>query len=331
MKVSESLKIFRKELGFTQAELASKLNISTKSVSRWESDNSIPRTKTLKKLCELAEDKGVSRQCRRSLKALLTQGHKEGLRVPKSNLYSVERDSICQLVDDSNNAVYVADMERHELLYANHKAEEYFGRKFKTGMNTTCYEFLFGTKHPCEACPKIGVVEAEFSDAHVNIGDKYFHIRGRKIKWNDREAIVQYLLDETGALEAQNGMKQLLDSTKIGICVGNIYDDGRFELSYLNEGYYLMLGIRGEERIKFRGFSVLKGIVDEDRTRVKEEIFGAKKQNLEFEVIFRTRLPAGQIKWLNVKGQFVSKESDRSVYYCVISDFDKYKAFISGI
>lgn len=43
----------RKELGMTQAELAEKMNVTDKAVSKWERDLSCPEISTLPKLAEI--------------------------------------------------------------------------------------------------------------------------------------------------------------------------------------------------------------------------------------------------------------------------------------
>ena len=52
-KIADNLIRFRKEAGYTQAELAEKINYSDKSVSKWESGNGIPDVYTLMQLAEL--------------------------------------------------------------------------------------------------------------------------------------------------------------------------------------------------------------------------------------------------------------------------------------
>ena len=52
-KIADNLIRFRKEAGYTQAELAEKINYSDKSVSKWESGNGIPDVYTLMQLAQL--------------------------------------------------------------------------------------------------------------------------------------------------------------------------------------------------------------------------------------------------------------------------------------
>ncbi len=52
-KLSKNLTYYRKAAGFTQAELAEKINYSDKSISKWESGNGVPDVYTLVQLAEL--------------------------------------------------------------------------------------------------------------------------------------------------------------------------------------------------------------------------------------------------------------------------------------
>ncbi len=52
-KLAKNLTYYRKAAGFTQAELAEKINYSDKSVSKWESGNGVPDIYTLIQLAEL--------------------------------------------------------------------------------------------------------------------------------------------------------------------------------------------------------------------------------------------------------------------------------------
>lgn len=51
--IAKNLMFYRKEAGFTQAELAEKINYSDKSVSKWESGNGVPDVYTLVQMAEL--------------------------------------------------------------------------------------------------------------------------------------------------------------------------------------------------------------------------------------------------------------------------------------
>ncbi|MCH5163164.1 MAG: helix-turn-helix transcriptional regulator [Clostridiales bacterium] len=55
IKTGQFIKDCRKEKGLTQRELAEKLNISEKTVSKWETGNGLPEVDLMLPLCELLE------------------------------------------------------------------------------------------------------------------------------------------------------------------------------------------------------------------------------------------------------------------------------------
>lgn len=53
MSFGENISYYRKKCGYTQDELAEKLELSRQTVSRWENDSSLPDVETLIKMCNL--------------------------------------------------------------------------------------------------------------------------------------------------------------------------------------------------------------------------------------------------------------------------------------
>ena len=53
VKIGRFMKAIRKEKNFTQREIAEKLNISEKTVSKWETGNGLPEVSLMLPLCEL--------------------------------------------------------------------------------------------------------------------------------------------------------------------------------------------------------------------------------------------------------------------------------------
>lgn len=50
--ISTKIMVNRKKLGLSQTELAEKLNVSNKLISKWETGTSLPATEYLPKLCK---------------------------------------------------------------------------------------------------------------------------------------------------------------------------------------------------------------------------------------------------------------------------------------
>ena len=71
--MGEIISTLRKEKGMTQKELADKLNLTDKAVSKWERDLACPDTQTLPKVAELL---GVSIEELLRAKSVPLPGHK---------------------------------------------------------------------------------------------------------------------------------------------------------------------------------------------------------------------------------------------------------------
>lgn len=55
MAIGGNIKAARKAAGVTQVELAAKLGVNQKDVSRWEQDRQTPSTETLTRLCKFLD------------------------------------------------------------------------------------------------------------------------------------------------------------------------------------------------------------------------------------------------------------------------------------
>ncbi len=69
----EIISTLRKEKGLTQKELADKLNITDKAVSKWERDLACPDTQTIPRLAEIL---GISVEALLNAKPVPASGHK---------------------------------------------------------------------------------------------------------------------------------------------------------------------------------------------------------------------------------------------------------------
>ena len=71
--MGEIISTLRKEKGLTQKEVADRLNITDKAVSKWERDLACPDTQTIPKLAEIL---GVSLEELLNAKSIPATGHK---------------------------------------------------------------------------------------------------------------------------------------------------------------------------------------------------------------------------------------------------------------
>ncbi|NCB94521.1 MAG: helix-turn-helix domain-containing protein [Clostridia bacterium] len=329
MELREALKILRKELGMTQTELAEALHLNYTTVNRWENGKAEPNTSTAAYLMKYAKELQVSAECMRCLKEALIKIHKESLHVPESSLYTVERESICQLVDDASTGVYVCDLETNDLLYVNSKMEEYIGQKYIKSEGKKCYDFIMHYNRPCSFCPKTKLPKEDYTDEHVvsPVTGRAYHVHGKQIEWNGKKAHVQYAADETYAFTSPHGFEKLLDNVPIGIGVGYMDAEGRIEISYMNDGYYAMMGTTREARLKYLGLSALDAVIPEEREFVRSEIMAAYRDNRHIiNIDIRIHTQEDTYKWVNMVTKIVGQENKKIRFCASFTDIDHLKS-----
>lgn len=84
-----------------------------------------------------------------------------------------------ELLDESGTAIYVKDMDTHEVYYVNRKAKEIFqidadiiGRK--------CYQVLHHNPESCENCPMMGECPPEEWKQEIYYHKRYYEVEGKK-------------------------------------------------------------------------------------------------------------------------------------------------------
>jgi len=101
-----------------------------------------------------------------------------------------------ELLDKSETAIYVKDMDTHEVYYVNRKAKEIFqidadiiGRK--------CYQVLHHNPESCENCPMMGECPPEEWKQEIYYHKRYYAVEGKKIDWCENahvRSIIRILL-----------------------------------------------------------------------------------------------------------------------------------------
>ena len=324
IELKEAVKILRKEVRMTQKELSEALGFSCSSIKRWEGGVTIPDTSAMRSLMDLAERQEVSAQCKKQLKEALSDSRRYMINLPDSALYSVERESICQLVDDSHNAVYVCDLETDEMLYVNHRAIDYIGKPFLPEKKEKCYQYIYNRSQPCLQCLKTQMLVGDVSDVHMvsPLSGRHYHVRGRKLNWNGRPAHAQYFFDETDALENQTGFKSLVNQLGIGIFTCWVYDDGTVQINYMSDGYFAIVGSSREKRAQFAGFGVMNALCDADSAAIHSVAREAAQRGESFSTRYRVKKDDGTLLPLYMRATYIRREGAKSLYYCSVMELD---------
>jgi two-component system, chemotaxis family, CheB/CheR fusion protein len=109
-----------------------------------------------------------------------------------------ERMQIFDWFDDIDECIYVADMENHEILYANKAIERIFGEGL---VGESCHERIQDADNPCEICTGEVTSSGGNSDKSVLVREYYnklkdmdFRCVDKIIHWHDgREVCLRYL------------------------------------------------------------------------------------------------------------------------------------------
>ena len=103
-------------------------------------------------------------------------------------------------------------------------------------------------------------------------------------------------------------------------------EDGKFRVSFLNEGYYKMLGRNMEDSMSIEKNHSLNYIYPDDKKKILSEIASLNEcgQIGECTVRVETSEP-GVLKWINMRGTLSEKDGDKKVFYVSFSDVDESK------
>ena len=102
------------------------------------------------------------------------------------------------IVDESDTAVLVADLETRELLYINAAAARLAGKSKDVYTGRKCYEYMMGFEAPCDFC---GVNHPGDGCTRITINGRRYAATLRRVRWNGHDACIQYLFDVTDVLE----------------------------------------------------------------------------------------------------------------------------------
>ena len=285
MEFRDAVKYLRGELGLTQVELATGLNVNAVTVGRWENGKTMPNRAIAAVLLEYARAKGASEKCLDILDRSISAAAKDKLDLSGEGLYAVEHASLRQLIDDASFPIYVCDLETDELLYLNQKACAMVGGE-GSAVGRKCHECLMHRDSPCDFCHKSELVEGKFisHDAYRPSDKMVYHVQGKLIQWNGRRAQVRYVLgreqtEERDRIDAEASaaippytaeisdtamgrlvlqsienersreqLKAIFENINGGVSVVAFGSDDRVCMAYANDRYY---GLFGYTKLQF--------------------------------------------------------------------------------
>ncbi len=124
-----------------------------------------------------------------------------------------ERGQLISVMESISEAIYVVDMDTHEILFANPALQRMFGKPLVGGI---CYKELQGIDEPCSFCTNERIRQLAGEpyewDYHNPILHRDFHLVDRVIRWPDgRDVRFEMAIDVT---ERNRALEKLTASLK---------------------------------------------------------------------------------------------------------------------
>ena len=154
-----------------------------------------------------------------------------------------ERAKLISIFDSINYIVYVADMQNHEILYANQAARDAFGEEIEGGI---CYQVFFEKPEPCEFCTNSFISKIHYKpykwEYYNSLTGRNYQNIDQMIRWPDgRDVRLGFSFDITERKQAENDLEReraLLNATQHLTNVGGWeYDVFKNELYWTRQVY----------------------------------------------------------------------------------------------
>ncbi len=108
-----------------------------------------------------------------------------------------------QLLNESNQMIQVSDIQTFSMMYVNQTAREYTGHADSPFLGVHCYEYMMGLKEQCPFCPMRNLHDQESFETEIDNGKEIFAVKTKKVKWDNKDAFVEYAWDVTELRRSQ--------------------------------------------------------------------------------------------------------------------------------
>lgn len=136
-------------------------------------------------------------------------GTKDGMPVIFVNYHSTsdESDDHARLLESTATAVYVIDLENHEILFANDSALKLW--KIEECGDEPCYRIIHGRKETCPWCVALKLKDGIYrqKDFYDQGLDCWLDIRCRAMDWHGRAAAAVYAYDVTEEVRLRQNLE----------------------------------------------------------------------------------------------------------------------------
>ena len=326
MSIQEALKILRLELGWTQTDLAEKINKTYITVNRWENGKSFPSRANARDILEAAKDGNASDDCIAYLNEVLLPDCKRGQTGGEYGFPEIDRDFSFQIADNSANIAYVVEAKTHTMLYANRTAEKLISRiraksgnaneesRLEKNKDRRCFHYLLNKTEPCSFCPLIHTKNLTSWDGiqtSSESGKTYLH---------EKEVYIIYLLDISSLAQERMALYQMTNDIPNGVGIYNVYLDGRKELVFMNSAYYKMIGEARKEQWITSFTTDMCLVHPDDKKKLNIEIEQAIIEKRNVDITIRMFIRDKQYHLVHISGRMIKKDREKFLFYCVFTE-----------
>lgn len=322
MELKAGLRRLRRELNMTQMELATRLNISFTTLSRWENKHTIPTPAVAEAVMMKIREMDVSSSCIAYLEEAFFPTRDEEY----DRLRRVDMLLANQLLNESANGIVVSDPDTYELLYINRTVERQRGVAAGELHGQKCYEYLMERTAPCPGCSVSRLTADAFTTREVRFpSGRYYSIRGKLIEWEGRKAHIEYLSDITDSYRAQETLRDLTERIPCGMAICYLDADKNLTMDYSNEGFCVLLGRTKPDCCCLESRSLLEIVHDLDRMRLIGELEKAVEEKRGVDLEIRLMRRDGHFIWCNMQGAVADRTLDKTTFYLTFFDIDRRK------
>ncbi|MDD4508856.1 MAG: PAS domain-containing protein, partial [Eubacteriaceae bacterium] len=170
------------------------------------------------------------------------------------------------------------------------------------------------------------VPDGQFYESPVIASDqgRHYIFRCKRMLWNDIPAVILYIRDETKNEKHLSELRRLLDRLPGGVGIFEC-DHERITLSYLNDGYYRLLGDTRENRERFIKHTFFDAVHPDDLPQVLKKaqsmMDGSPHTDLTYRIFGKDK-----IVWMRIVADMYHDKNGRRIIYCSFSNMDNQMA-----
>lgn len=237
-----------------------------------------------------------------------------------------EKELIYQILDLSEQALFVFSKDDFQIIYANPKSKSIFGDRM--GL-LTCYEGVETKQTPCLDCPFLGLQDGQeyFTERYLESFDMKVSMKANGLTWEDgREVILCTILDSEELLLARmrKGLGQEPYEERLRLSgelyqtvvsqLGTIVFECNYEkgTSYTSPLFKEKFGVEDIENIDFLCGGKTKRLIYIEDIETYKMLFLDREDDFR-EVTCRFVEADGKVAWYRICVQFIRDENEKVI------------------